>query len=239
MNSCAQDGIQFYNQGLEFMNSGRYEHAIEIFSKGAELNDISKSVNHLGRARCFFELGQYENAKKDIEISLKTEILNKEWINSGIYWLKGMIYSIEGDSQNELKAYEKAIEYSPNDNSLKITYSLVLIESNREKEAIQILNSVIIESKEDSYALNNRALGLINLGRFEEAKLDLDKSSEIDQENPFLYKNYSLYYIGIGDKEKACKNLNLALEKNMSDYGYQKDSDEILKLKSKHCEPTK
>ncbi len=150
-----------------------------------------------------------------------------------------MIYSIEGDSQNELKAYEKAIEYSPNDNSLKITYSLVLIESNREKEAIQILNSVIIESKEDSYALNNRALGLINLGRFEEAKLDLDKSSEIDQENPFLYKNYSLYYIGIGDKEKACKNLNLALEKNMSDYGYQKDSDEILKLKSKHCEPTK
>ena len=50
-----------------------------------------------------------------------------------------MIYSIEGDSQNELKAYEKAIEYSPNDNSLKITYSLVLIESNREKEAIQIV----------------------------------------------------------------------------------------------------
>ena len=233
--SYPQEGLNHYNRGIELMNSGHYSEAIGVFSKGIEASDISMAVNYLGRARCYFELGEYEPAKKDVESGLKSEKINNERINCDLYWLNAMILSIEGKEKAELEAYQKALEYSPSNNALKVNYSLVLIESGQPEKAVEILDQVLAQSQDDAYALNNRALGLIYLTRIEESKRDLDKSFEIDSENPFLYKNYFLYFQAIGDMDKACRNLKMALSKDMTVYGYPKDSAELKELWQTRC----
>jgi superkiller protein 3 len=233
--SYPQEGLNFYNQGIELANAERYSEAIQAFSKGIEASDISIAANYLGRARCYFELGEFEPAKKDVESGLKSEKINNERINCDLYWLNALILSIEGKEKEALEAFRKALGYSPANAALKASYSLALIESGQPEKAVELLNQVLAQSQDDAYALNNRALGLIYLTRIEESKRDLDKSFEIDSENPFLYKNYFLYFQAIGDMDKACRNLKMALSKDMAVYGYPKDSAELKKLWETRC----
>ncbi|GJM36555.1 MAG: TPR repeat-containing protein YrrB [Saprospiraceae bacterium] len=235
MTSCGQGGIKTYNKGLTLMDKGDYEKAIEAFSYGIELNDIAKSVNYYGRAYSHFELKNFNEAKSDIGKSLETETLNKENINSDIYWLKGMIAAAEGNKQLEIKSYEKAIEYAPENLWLKTTLGLALIENNESKKAIEILTTVIEKNTQDAYAFNNRALALIKVGKLEMAKSDLDESKKLDSQNPFLYKNYFLYYKEKNDLQNACQAIEEALKKDMSEYGEENDTKGLKKLKNEFC----
>ena len=217
------------------MEKGDYEKAIEIFSRGIEFNDIAKSINYYGRAYSNYELKKYKEAKSDIEQSLKTESINKEDINSNIYWLKGMIASTEGDKKLEIQSYETAIEYSPTSDWLKTTLGLALIEDKKSEEAIKILTEVIKNNKQDAYAYNNRGLAYIKLGKLEKAASDLQNSKSLDHQNPFLYKNYFLYYKSLNNLDKACQEIEVALQKDMSEYGGQKDTEELMKMKRENC----
>ena len=233
--SCGQKGIENYNEGLSLMEKGNYQDAIEAFSEGIKANDISKSVNFYGRAYSYFEIKNFEKAKADIANSLLTEKINKENINSDIYWLKGMIASAEGDKKSEIECYEKAIAYTPENHWLKTTLGLAFIEDDQFQKGIEVLNNVLMENNKDAYAYSNRALGFIKTGELKKAKSDLDKSKELDDENPFLHKNYFLYYKEKGDTENACEAIEEALKKKMSDYGGNEDTKELKKMKNEFC----
>ncbi len=233
--SCAQDGLEFYNEGVIEMNNKNYEKAIKLFKQGLQIDDISKIVNHLGIANCYFELEKYDLAKAELELCLQTEKINNEKINSDIYQLKSAIYSIEGKINEELNSLEKALIYAPDNLLLKVSLGLSKIESGREQEGITLLNEVLALKPQDAFALNNRAFGFIKLGKLEEAKKDLDASLALDADNPFLYQNYFFYFQKLGKDEYACKNLHLASMKNMKDYGYEKDSKQIEELKKTYC----
>jgi tetratricopeptide (TPR) repeat protein len=135
----SQEGIKHYNEGINLLKAKEFEKAIKVFSNGIKANDITKSINYYGRAYAYFESKQFEKAKSDIESSLKTEMINKESINSNIYWLKGMVASAEGYKELEIQSYKKAIEYSPEDYRLRTTLSMSLIENNEPQKALEIL----------------------------------------------------------------------------------------------------
>lgn len=233
--SCAQKGVDYYNDGLTLKNAGKYEEAIETFSKGIELVDISRSINYYGRAYCYFELKRYEEAKSDLQKSLQTEFIVNENINSDIYWLRAFIAGAEGQRDTELQFYEKAMEYAPENDGLKTTFGLVLIENGQIERAISILSEVLQDNNQDAHAYNNRAYAFILSGNTEKAKADLEASLKLDQENPILFKNFFFYYKALGDIDKACESIGTALSKNMMDYGLEKDTIELTRLKKKFC----
>jgi len=235
MTSCGQKGIENYNEGFSQMEKGNYQDAIKSFSEGIEKNDISKSINYYGRAYVYFEIKKIGHAKSDIESSLLTEEINKDSINSDIYWLKGLIASAEGNKKLEIECYEKAIGYTPENHWLKTTLGFALIEDNQPQKAIEILSEVLKKNSQDAYAYNNRALGFIKIGELEKAKLDLEKSLKLDNKNPFLYKNYFWYYKEKEEHENACKALEEALKMSVSDYGEENDTKELKELKNKFC----
>jgi tetratricopeptide (TPR) repeat protein len=230
-----QNGISFYNQGVKEAALKNLGHSIELYTKGIEINDISVYANYLGRAQAHFELNDYLSAKKDIESSLKGEKFNSDKINSSLYWLKGLLFDVEGNAKSALIEYKKAVKFEPNNIQLLSVYSLSLIENNRPKDAILILNEVIKIDTSDAFAYNNRAIGLLQIGNFEGAKADFDKSAKLDCENPFLHAGYFEYYKLIGDKVNACESLERALKKNMADYGYSKDTKKLTTIWSEYC----
>lgn len=230
-----QSGISYYNAGLVLMNEGKYQQALEQFELGIQEADAATSANLGGKAYCLLEMGELEKSEASIKQALKTELINSEALNSQFYWLWARISEDRGDGGKALEAYEKAISYSPDDLFLKTTYGLVLIEEQQVQKGVSVLNRVIDQDPNEPYARNNRALGNIQLKKFDLAKVDLDKSASLDNENPFLYKHYFLYYKAIGQKEKACKCLEQALAKNMANYGSNKDSDELNQILTDFC----
>lgn len=235
MNSFGQKGIENYNKGLSLMEQGNYQDAIIAFSEGIKANDIYKSVNYYGRAYSYFEIKNFEKAKMDIESSLLSEKVHKESINSNIYWLKGLVASSEGNKKLEIECYEKAIAFSPENQGLKTTLGLALIEDDQFQKGIELLDNVLKKNSQDAYALCNRALGFIKIRELEKAKSDLDNSKKLDNENPFLHKNYFLYYKEKGEKENACEAIEEALKKKMSDYGGDEDTKELIQMKNEYC----
>lgn len=233
--SYGQDGMQYYNEGVDLMEKKNYLKAIEVFSNGIELKDIAKSINYYGRAYANYELEKITEAKLDIKKSLETEIINNERVNSDIYWLKGMIASEEGEIKLEIQSYRKAIEYTPDNDWLKTTLGFALIEDEKNEEAIDILTEAISRNNQNAYAYNNRGLAYMKLGEFERAESDLENSKKLDDQNPFLYKNYFLLYKEKNELENACEAIEEALKMDMSEYGRVNDTNELKKLKKEFC----
>lgn len=231
----AQKGLENYNEGFDLIESGRYKDAIKVFSQGIALSDISKNINHYGRAYAYFEIEKLEEAKMDIETALLTEKINAERLNKDLYWLKGWIASAEDDKQLEIACYEKALMFSPENNWLKATLGFALIEDNQNIKGIKILDEVLKTDEPNAFAYNNRALAFIKIGELEKVKSDLDHSKGLDPENPFLYKHYFFYYKEKGELKNACNALEEALEKKMSDYGVENDTQELRRLKAEFC----
>ena len=235
MTAYGQEGLKFFNEGLVLNAKGEFQKAFEVFSKGIEINDISKSVNYYGRACANYGLKNLKQAKSDIKQSLKTEKINNERINSDIYWLQALVADTEGKKKLEIRSYKKAIEYAPDNDLLKISLGLALIEDNKHHKAIQILTEIIDKGNQHAFAYNNRGLAYLKLKDFEKAKSDFEESKNLDDQNPFLYKNYFLYYKEKNEMGNACKALEEALTKDMSMYGEEHDTKELKKLKAKFC----
>lgn len=234
-----QNGMDFYNQGLELQEAKRYAEAVDVFTRGIEFKDLAVAANYLGRSNAYLELQEFEKAKQDVKSGLRTEKVNSDYLNGSLYIILASVYGQEGRSEDEFAEYSKAVSYLPNDYRLKINISLTLIKLGRPKEAKSLLDSILTAISTDEfapYAFNNRAHASILLGKLDSAKRDLDHSLSLDPENPFVYKNYFLYYQAVGKADEACSQLAIALSKNMAEYGYPNDAKKLKALHEKHCD---
>lgn len=233
---CGQNGINLYNEGASFLNEGQYHEALEKFELGIKANDASISANRYGKAYSLFELGEIDDAQVYVEKALELESINSSSINSQSYWLLAMISEEKGDIKTETSSFEKALKYAPDDHFLKASYGLALIEAKQVESGIKILTQVLDIDKNDPFALSNRAFGYIQIGQYSLAKVDLDRSSKYDDENPFLHRNYFMYYRAQNEFERACSSLRTALNKDMVDYGSKKDTENLSRMLTESCE---
>jgi tetratricopeptide (TPR) repeat protein len=233
--SCVKNGQNYYNEGVSFSELNKFDEAIERYTKGIICEDDYKSANLLGRANSNYELGNYELALKDLNRCLLAERSNSKIVNRDTYWELASIAGATREKEKEKLFLKKALKYDPGNIELRITYALILIEQDLINEGLKIMDEIINEGYKDAFVYNNRALGLIKLEKYNIAKLDLDNSKSLDDQNPFVYRNYFLYYMGIGDKIKACKNIEKALSLDIIKYGWKKDVVEFEKLHLENC----
>lgn len=234
--SCQKkDGEFYYAKGNYFFNMDEFEKAIEEYSKGILLNDEFVQSNYSGRGRAYREVEKFDLAIEDIQTVLKTERSNSKKLNRNAYWDLAWIAEAKGQKFREIELYKKALKYDPKNNKLKMTYALVLIDNNEAFKGVSILDELIADQYEGSYIFNNRALGLIKLERYEEAKIDLDKSFGIDKFNPFLHRNYFYFYKDTNQLELACQSIEKALSLDVMKYGLRKHIQEFENLKADYC----
>jgi len=237
LTSCIDEGISNYLKGRLKLQEGKLAEAEAYFDAGILANSKYFADNLYGKAAVLHKLGRNNEAKEYLSSSLDKVSSSNEDLLVEIYWLRGSIFSEEGDKANALKFYQKSLLQDPDSRKLKTTVGYSLIENNLNQEAIEILTEVIENyNKSDcAYAYNNRSLAYTNLKRFTEAKNDLIISEKLDNKNPFLYKNYFHYHLASQNKEKACKSLNLAIQLDMNDYGQKRHSKELMELQKLYC----
>lgn len=211
--ACSRNSNNFVETGFDQYYKGNFSEAIDVFSEGILLDNESKFECYLGRAFCYYELSDLDKAKMDLDSSLKVQADYKEpnWVLGKSHQLLGYIHSQKGNQELELAEYLEAEKYIGDDSELLTSIGLCKIEMEDVQSGISYLSKAIGLNKEDAFAYNNRAMGFIKLHEFNKAWRDLEKSKELNPDNPYLLKNYGLYYMADSQMDKACQFFKLAL----------------------------
>ncbi len=82
--SAQQEAVDAYNQGLEALNQGRLDEAVNLFSKAIEIDPVDHYAYN-NRGVVFKRKGEYENAIRDYTraLEIKPDYLAAK-VNRGI-----------------------------------------------------------------------------------------------------------------------------------------------------------
>jgi len=204
----------YFNLGKTFFDLKDYKNAIMNFDKSIELNP-NISYPYIDKGISLGLIGKYEEAlltfKKAIEINPKSSILNyniaitygkllkfdkaiefckkallDDPTNEDIYFSLGYFYNEKGIKKLAIESYSKVLRLVPSHFGAFINKSYTLLEDNRYKEVIKLINNAIDYYPDNPKVIN--VLGIANIfeENFEIAQQIFSKGLERNNDDWFL-----------------------------------------------------
>lgn len=108
--ACAEDYLDYYEQGEFALRVQKWDRAVELFTKSIKDNP-SFFVAYHNRAIAYSKKGEYDKSIEDLEKAVQ---LNPDYPDA--YGLMGLLYEIKKDYAKALKVYKEALarEKRPN-----------------------------------------------------------------------------------------------------------------------------
>lgn len=207
--------LYWNNLGAFQSKQDNKKEALKSFSKSFELNNQFDVALH-NRAQTYRYLEQYDKAIIDYKNVFK---LNSE--NSEALFDLALLYAKLEENTNAREYFEKYIELFP-DKRTPADLNLVLVKKKLGlfEDALSDLNKLIdnIHNNEilynnRGYMYNSRADLFMNLERYDEAFVDVEKSLEVDPEfTTAIITKGEIYYFQ-GDYGNACIFFKIAQSK--------------------------
>lgn len=94
----------------------------------------------------------------------------------------------------------------------KIDHAMKLFGSDQRGKALEMMKGIVTENPNKASAVHGLAMILLNLDRVEEAKVQLERSLELEPGNPVFLCNYGAYWTRIGEHEKSLEVLMKAID---------------------------
>lgn len=190
----------------EFKEAGKIEHALTLLSKAAMIESGRKPENYWrDNGICFCEIGRYEEAiecfDKDIE-------LNRESYET--YYAKGVALYVLELFEEALECLYKAYEINYADR-LKVEAQVDSLRNHKKFENIlKFYNGRKNISKPGDY-LFWYYLGLVqyHLGKYHEAAVNFERSSNLKTESVVLYE-WAKCELMLNNEEKCLRLLETA-----------------------------
>lgn len=205
--------LEFRQQGINLMQNGDYEEALEAFQSALDL-----SLGEVGETEmdiCFYkaEALYHLNDIKGAWNTYTAIISFNE--NPKAYFLRGNLYYSRNQEEKALKDYAAAIEQEKKDYDLYIGVYEALMAHDREKEAQEYLNQAL-EIKGNS-AYDKMQKGRINflLGE-EETAVSLLKEAIKGKEVTAYYYLAEIYSLS-GDSKSSEETMAAYMESGKAD----------------------
>jgi tetratricopeptide (TPR) repeat protein len=139
------------------------------------------------------------------------------------------------NSTGEIMMYlERGVKLYPNSALLIGNLAYRYQNKGDYEKAIELNNKAIALLKQEDNAsvyYNNRGYEKFKMNDLEAAMQDVNKAMEIDSSNSFIYRNRALIYIALKQTDKACADIETALQRGFTEY-YGK---EALEMKKQYC----
>jgi cellulose synthase operon protein C len=119
------------------------------------------------------------------------------------YRMLGDFYAAVGDSTNALQEFASLNKEHPGDLATKITYTELLISSNRLDDADRLIEEVLKTNNRDSYALILKSQVFNIRGKYAEAAALLESSLNQMKDNPATRLQLGVAYNGLGESSRA------------------------------------
>ncbi|EXX58129.1 Sti1p [Rhizophagus irregularis DAOM 197198w] len=172
----------------------RYNESIKYFTKANEIDPENIHIL-IKKAITYCILKKYDEALLDLN-----RVIQLNSFNSKAYYYKGIVYYVTEDINNAIVAFKKCTELDSN-NSLAKMHFYHLKNITDKNNFIDINNNIITEINEindDKSLLFIRCKINIELRRYVDAKLELNRLFELDNENfsfVYLLRKYSDFWL--------------------------------------------
>ena len=202
------DPILLNNLGLLKKQTHKIEKSIEYFSINIKKNNFLNSW--INKSNILLET---ENYKEGLDFSKKAI---KNYPNNLKIKNNLALFLFENGFKNQSIEIYKELDNTNNHTAETfLNYSNILMKTNKLFEAIDVLNKLLLEDKENLKALRQRALIYKELLDFKNAEKDLISAIKIDKFNTLSNKYLVDLYIDSKAYNKAIKHCDLMLENNI------------------------
>jgi tetratricopeptide (TPR) repeat protein len=238
-----QGAYEFYSQGIEkfpevssFYNGRgyvlttvqQYDYAIEDYSR-AMLYAESDTLRHMyvnNRAAAKLSMRDFKGGYEDLLVSYSYDTTDLATLTN-----LGAVCDEIGKNEETLMYLNKAIEidsaYYPAYANIGFKYQ----EMGQHEKAIEYYDMVLSFAPDEPLGYSNRSYNRMKVGDLKGAMKDIEKSLKLYPSNPYAYKVRALIYIESEKIDKACEDLQTALDKGYTiTFG-----NEVLDLQKQYC----
>lgn len=195
----------YFRKGKIMLDTGRYDEAINLFSKGIEVEpedaDFYQWIS--------FAYSKNEQYEKSLEFANRAILLDKE--NAYSYFRKAWALQELGKYNSAIENYKKCIEYDNQyvDGYANISYCYSKLKDF--KHSIMYANQALLVNKDYAYAHYRKAWALQELGKFNEAMDFYNSAIELDPADVYNYLGMASASLNTHEDISALKFANKAI----------------------------
>ena len=165
--------VSLSNKGLDHYKKGKYEKAIELFSKALKISPGFHGC-YSNRGLAYIQIKDYAAAIDDFNKAIDLAPEERSY-----YISRGNAYDISGEYNKAITDYSKAIDMSPSLVRDYLVRGEALKNAERYNEAIQDFSTAIGIDENCMQAYKGRAFSYYKLGDNEAACIDYKKACEL------------------------------------------------------------
>ena len=202
------NNIQFLNKGIDLIEEGKYNEALDNINKLIESGE-NLIDGYYYKGLIYQLLSEYE---KSIQSFNKLLSLEPDHINSLIS--KGNIYCKLGKLNEGIEQFEKVLNIDNKNYIALMNKSLALKQLKKYEESLECLNKIIKIYDNNEIIYINKGNIMSNLGKNEEAIKAFKLAIAKNPNNPQTFYNMGICYLNINNINESYKCFDSALKIN-------------------------
>ena len=203
--------IAYYNRGDAFMDGGKYNQAIDDYSKAIALKP-NYTKAYYARGTLFMRNKKFDQAEYDFNKALE---LNPNY--SEVYFNRGILYMNGKKFDKALDDFNKSLTLNPNYVEAYINRGIVFMNENKYDEALNDFSKAITLNPNYIEAYINRGSVFMNSKKYDQALNDFSRAITLNPNSPEAYFNRGVIFFNEKNYEQAISNYSKAIEINASD----------------------
>ncbi len=202
-----------YRKGLDYLKRQQYFEAVETFTKAIDHGSQETGL-YVGRGEALYKLKRHEEALRDV-----SRAINDKPYHFYGYLLRAAIYEGLDKLQEAVDDLTAAVRIHPENSTAYYARSAGYLKLGRFDEALRDVDTAIrLGAGEET--LENRALILEKLGRYQEAIVDWVRLLANQPKHTAALFHRGWCYLCVRDMERALADFNLVLEKHPNEMTY-------------------
>lgn len=216
------------NRGNLLLSLGEFDASIQDFTHALSIaeNDTAKRLCYTNRAAVKTKVRDFFGAYFDLLDAYKLDSTDIAILTN-----LGSVCDEIGKGEETLKYLLEAVRIDPTFypayGNIGFKYQMM----GQHEKAIEYFNKVLEMNPDEPLGYSNRSFNKLKLGDLKGAMKDIEKSIKLYPANSYAYRIRALIYIEEKEFNKACLDLQTAIDKGFTvSYG-----DEVINLQKKYC----
>ena len=202
----SREDADFYNnRGLEYLNNGEYDLAIEDFSQAIRMEPDNADA-YINRGDAYYWRDEYDPAITDYNQAI---LLDPNIARA--YNKRGNAYDSKGEYDRAIENYSQAILLDPNYAGAYTNRGNTYVRKGEDDQAIENHNQAILLDPNDALYYNNRGLAYLGKNEYDHAIENHNQAILLDPNDALYYNNRGLAYHCKDEYDRAIEDYTHAI----------------------------
>jgi Flp pilus assembly protein TadD len=217
----------YFGRGVAYYDLSEFQLAIRDYDQALELNDDNPSL-YMNRANALSRSARYAEAMYDHRRALH----HGYKADDTLLYNMGNNFWRMGELDSALVYFDRALQLNPSCIQAEGNRAFVHLLQGRFGEAEREYGELSRRYPNESKYKNNQGYAELRLGKLDSAETHIRAALVLDPANEWGYRNRALLHMARNERESACSDLELAIQK---DFIKKWGRGELVELMS-YCE---